>query len=100
MDYPNFWENKSGVLVREFELKNFTEAVDFVNKVAKLAEADFAREVRYTNSAGDSFANSVGDILTHVAMHGVHHRGQIAASLRANGAEPPALDYIRFARGK
>ena len=39
MDYPNFWENKSGVLVREFELKNFTEAVDFVNKVAKLAEA-------------------------------------------------------------
>jgi uncharacterized damage-inducible protein DinB len=30
----------------------------------------------------------------------VHHRGQIASSLRAHGAEPPALDFIRFARGK
>jgi uncharacterized damage-inducible protein DinB len=39
-------------------------------------------------------------MLTHVALHGVHHRGQIAASLRANGIDPPALDFIRFARGK
>jgi uncharacterized damage-inducible protein DinB len=39
-------------------------------------------------------------MLTHVALHGVHHRGQIAASLRSNEIEPPALDYIRFARGK
>ena len=75
-------------------------ASQYAQYVARLSDADFTREVRYTNSAGDSFANSVGDILTHVAMHGVHHRGQIAASLRANGAEPPALDYIRFARGK
>ena len=68
--------------------------------VSKLKEDDLARIVAYINSAGDSYSNTVSDILTHVALHGVHHRGQIAASLRANGIDPPALDFIRFARGK
>lgn len=68
--------------------------------VSKLKEDDLARVVAYINSTGDSFNNTVSDILTHVALHGVHHRGQIAASLRANGVDPPALDFIRFARGK
>jgi uncharacterized damage-inducible protein DinB len=75
-------------------------AAQFSQYVARLADSDFVREVRYTNSAGDTFANAVVDILIHVALHGVHHRGQIASSLRAHGDEPPALDYIRFARGK
>jgi uncharacterized damage-inducible protein DinB len=68
--------------------------------VAKLKDEDLARGVSYINSAGDSFTSTVSDIVTHVALHGVHHRGQIAASLRANGIEPPALDFIRFTRGK
>lgn len=61
---------------------------------------ELAKTVKYTNSAGDTFNNSVSDVVTHVALHGVHHRGQIAASLRSNGIDPPALDFIRFARGK
>lgn len=72
----------------------------FRQYVAHLKNGDLEREVRYTNSAGESFASTVSDMLTHVALHGVHHRGQIAASLRSNEIEPPALDYIRFARGK
>ncbi len=65
-----------------------------------LKEADCANEIAYKNSQGDSFTNSVGDILLHVALHGAHHRGQIATTLRRVGIEPPVLDYIRFARGK
>lgn len=57
-----------------------------------------ARTVRYTNSAGRSYENSIGDIVTHVAMHGSHHRGQLARMLREAGAEPPYTDYIQFAR--
>jgi uncharacterized damage-inducible protein DinB len=68
--------------------------------VTKLKDDELSRVVAYINSTGDSFSNTVSDILTHVAMHGVHHRGQIAASLRSNGVAPPALDFIRFARGK
>ncbi|HEX6789684.1 MAG TPA: DinB family protein [Candidatus Krumholzibacteria bacterium] len=68
--------------------------------VAKLKDDDLSRAVSYVNSAGEPFTNTVSDIVTHVALHGVHHRGQIAASLRSNGVDPPALDFIRYARGK
>jgi len=75
-------------------------SAQFRQYVSGLKNGDLEREVAYTNSAGDNFTSSVSDILTHVALHGVHHRGQIAASLRANEIDPPALDFIRFARGK
>ena len=77
--------------------QNASQLQQFVTRI-KHDEMD--KPVKYTNSAGDTFTNSVSDVVTHVALHGVHHRGQIAASLRANGVDPPALDFIRFARGK
>lgn len=52
----------------------------------------------YTNSKGDEFKYSVGDILTHVALHGQYHRGQINSRLRAMGVEPVSVDYIIFAK--
>ena len=57
-----------------------------------------ARRVRYRNTAGKSFENSVGHILTHVALHGHYHRAQIAKTMRAAGREPLNTDYIGYAR--
>ena len=34
------WELEEGKVVRRFKLKDFREAIDFVNKVADLAEAE------------------------------------------------------------
>jgi uncharacterized damage-inducible protein DinB len=31
-----------------------------------------------------------------VAMHSMHHRGQVNARLRELGAEPPLVDYIAW----
>ena len=56
------------------------------------------RVVAYRNSAGRDFTSAVSQIITHVAMHGSHHRGQIAQSIRASGQEPPYVDYIQFNR--
>ena len=56
------------------------------------------RRVRYRNSAGNEFDNSVGEILTHVALHGHYHRGQIARVMRGAGREPVYTDYIGFVR--
>lgn len=56
------------------------------------------QRIRYRNSAGNEFVNSVGDILTHVAMHGHYHRGQIARTMRAAGREPVYTDFIGFIR--
>ena len=55
--------------------------------------------ITYRNSAGDQFTSTLDDILTHVALHGSYHRGQIAASLRAAGQVPNPTDYIAFSRG-
>ena len=67
--------------------------------LSALEEADLSREVRYTNSAGRSFATPIGDILLHVALHGQYHRGKINLMLRQAHGEPAPVDYIAFARG-
>jgi uncharacterized damage-inducible protein DinB len=60
---------------------------------------ELAREVPYTNSAGQPFRSIVEDIVLHVALHGMYHRGQVALVVRGAGGEPNPTDYIAFARG-
>ena len=67
--------------------------------VLRTAPAErLAAPIAYVNSRGEAFRNSLEDILLHVALHGAHHRGQIAALLRQAGLEPAVTDYIGFAR--
>jgi uncharacterized damage-inducible protein DinB len=72
---------------------------DLFERLVEEADGDaLARRVTYRNSAGRDFENHVADIVLHVAMHGSHHRGQIARRLRLAGRQPPYVDYIQFAR--
>jgi uncharacterized damage-inducible protein DinB len=52
----------------------------------------------YTNSKGESFVNTVYDILFHVVNHSTYHRAQVASHFRQNGVTPPSTDYIMFKR--
>lgn len=63
-----------------------------------LAEPDLEREVEYRNSAGTTFRMSVVDILSHVALHGSYHRGQVAPGVRGAGVTPVNTDYITYVR--
>jgi uncharacterized damage-inducible protein DinB len=54
--------------------------------------------VSYTNSKGEEWSNTVGDILTHVLLHSAYHRGQIATEMRAAGLTPAHTDYIHAVR--
>ncbi|MGH7710521.1 MAG: DinB family protein [Gemmatimonadaceae bacterium] len=65
----------------------------------RLTPDDPAREIAYTNSAGQAFRSTIADILTHVAMHGSYHRGQVALRIRRDGGTPAATDFIAYARG-
>ncbi len=56
------------------------------------------RTVNYKNSKGESWSNSIQDILMHVVMHSAYHRGQIAADMRAAGHEPAYTDFIHAVR--
>jgi uncharacterized damage-inducible protein DinB len=63
-----------------------------------LDEEGLGEGVAYRNSKGEFWTSTVGDILTHVALHASYHRGQIAASIRDAGGTPPYTDYIQAAR--
>jgi uncharacterized damage-inducible protein DinB len=67
---------------------------------ALLAQPADARRgrVHYRNSAGNAFDNDVDEILTHVALHGHYHRGQIARAMRGAGREPVYTDFIGYVR--
>jgi uncharacterized damage-inducible protein DinB len=52
----------------------------------------------YTNSKGEPWTSTWGDVLTHVLLHSAYHRGQIAADLRAAGLTPAYTDYIHAVR--
>jgi uncharacterized damage-inducible protein DinB len=54
--------------------------------------------VRYTNSKGETWTNTVEEILTHVVIHSAYHRGQIASDVRASGGVPAYTDYIHAVR--
>ncbi|MEC0093700.1 DinB family protein [Paenibacillus macquariensis] len=70
----------------------------FTTYLTELANTDLDNLITYTNSKGEEFKSSIRDILTHVALHGQYHRGQINSGLRADGIEPVSTDYIVFVR--
>lgn len=63
-----------------------------------LSPDDFEEGIGYRNSLGEYWTSTVGDILTHVVMHGAYHRAQVAAVIRESGGEPAYTDFIHAAR--
>lgn len=64
----------------------------------RLTAADLETGVGYRNSRGEHWTSTVGDILTHVTIHGSYHRAQIAAAVRESGREPAYTDFIHATR--
>lgn len=70
---------------------------DYLNA---LTPAQLSHLIPYVNTKGESYTNTVEDILTHVVMHSAYHRGQIAADVRASGNTPAYTDFIHGVRQK
>ncbi|MEQ9104145.1 MAG: DinB family protein [Rhodothermales bacterium] len=64
-----------------------------------LNDEHLSSDCTYTNSAGASFSTPVADVLLHVFMHGMYHRGRINLLIRQAGGDPAPADYIAFVRG-
>lgn len=54
--------------------------------------------IHFEDSKGQSFRNSLRDILFHVINHTNYHRAQIVSELRYAGLEPEPTDYIFYKR--
>lgn len=57
-----------------------------------LSEADLDRRVITDRREDGMIPERIGDILAHVFLHDIHHRGQVHAMLSGTSAPPPQLD--------
>jgi uncharacterized damage-inducible protein DinB len=63
-----------------------------------LTPESLEQPIRYTNSKGEDWSNTVADVLTHVVLHSSYHRGQIASLLGGAGETAAYSDYIECVR--
>jgi uncharacterized damage-inducible protein DinB len=70
--------------------------VDFDRKLVafcdSLSEADLDRRVITDRREDGMIPEKIGDILAHVFLHDIHHRGQVHAMLSGTSTAPPQLD--------
>ena len=59
-------------------------------KMAPVARIDVQKEV------GDKRSMALGEMMQHAAIHGVHHRGQVALLLRLLGHVPGNFDMLFY----
>ena len=64
--------------------------------LAALKDDDLARGVEFA-FGGPKQTLPVGDLLLHAAVHGAHHRGQVALLLRMLGKVPGDFDVLFYA---
>lgn len=62
-----------------------------------LGEADLSRLVACDRPKG-SHRERIGDVLTHLFVHQIHHRGQVHAMLAGTPIKPPQLDEFFLAQ--
>ena len=58
----------------------------------KLSAADLNRRVITDRREDGMIPERIGDILAHVFLHDIHHRGQVHAMLSGTSVAPPQLD--------
>jgi uncharacterized damage-inducible protein DinB len=66
----------------------------------RLMEEDLPSVISYKNSKGKEYQSTIEEILTHIALHGQYHRGQINKKLRESGNEPVNVDFISYVRNE
>jgi uncharacterized damage-inducible protein DinB len=71
---------------------------EWLGYIINLMENDFDVIVKYVNSKGEEFNNSIKQILNHVLNHSTYHRGQVASIVRQSGGKPALTDYIIHVR--
>jgi len=66
--------------------------------IDSLGSTDLDQPVSYVNSRGESWTNTVREIIAHVTHHSSYHRGQIATLIGSEGYTPPGTDFILAVR--
>lgn len=84
--------------LKQMELHATELAALWSDYLDRIFAAALSTPISYKNSRGESWTNTIQDILTHVLFHSAYHRGQIAIVMRANGFTPASTDFIHSVR--
>lgn len=64
--------------------------------LAAFKDEDLGRKVEFSLEPSQEYSMPMGEVMHHVAIHGVHHRGQIALLLRSLGYPPGNFDIFNY----
>ncbi|MCU0329192.1 MAG: hypothetical protein MUE53_09390 [Chitinophagales bacterium] len=100
------WNNRILHKTSEYSVWQIHEAKDlqaidvanYQHTIEILQDIDITLSCTYLTSKGETFTNTISDILTHILTHTSYHRGQIASELKFIGKEPISSDYIFYKR--
>ena len=95
-DPPLDWESAGAAALRQVWVSDLPARWSAFLGDPKLS--DPARTFTYRNWKDETWSCRVGDVLFHVLLHSAHHRGQVAAAVRAAGGEPGVTDFLHAAR--
>ena len=73
-----------------------TECAAFIEG---LTDESLTQAVTYTNTKGEKWTYSLGQMLQHVANHSSYHRGQVTTMLRQLGASTREVDLLVYVDG-
>ena len=73
-----------------------TECTGFIER---LTDESLEQAVTYTNTKGEKWTYSLGQMMQHVANHSSYHRGQVTTMLRQLGVDARAVDLLVFVDG-
>ena len=95
-----YYENRFWEILSIEECKRMVEETSsqYIKYILALPENDFQKKLSYKNSKGIDYTTSVEDMLTHLAFHGMYHRGQIMLLMRNDGHDVVATDYAMYMR--
>lgn len=63
---------------------------------ANLRDEDLGNLIEFALGGGPKQAMRLGELMHHAAIHGVHHRGQVALLLRSLGHVPGNFDILFY----
>jgi len=64
--------------------------------LSTLHDNDLGRVIEFTLVGGVPQAMPLGELMHHAAIHGIHHRGQVALLARALGYVPGDFDILLY----
>ena len=80
------------------ELENQRVFLDklIIKWVAQLSADDLDQNLAYSNMKGDQFNKRIGDLILHLFLHQIHHRGQVSTLLSQQKIDFGETDLIEI----